>query len=938
MASQSAAGSNCTARKSIILFSDGTGNSSSKLQKTNVWRLYEALDLGYPANQSAMDELREACGPDAPNVHDEIQLASYDDGVGTSAFSLLAILGGIFGFGLSRNVRDLYKFLCRNYNDGDRIYAFGFSRGAYTIRLLVSLICTMGVAKYRNEAKLDRDARDMWREYRRFFHTNNRFTDLLVATGRALVRGIIRLWRWPGGHGYARCVPEKLRGGCFLVEWWNYWFTKSASDVDSRQIPAAGPEIEFVGVWDTVAAYGGPIVELTRAVDEWIWPLTMPNYRLSAKVKRARHALAIDDKRDAFTPLLWDEVHEREEGQRLKAEWWKAPAGERAALRELAVRYNSRLSPRLQQVWFVGMHADVGGGYSDDALSLVSLWWMIEHAEQAGLRLLPLPRRRVENVRNIFGPVHDSRGGAGAFYRYQPRYINAWIDSPRNARGGKRVHAATQTYRDPNIDRDPETNRGRYETRGLLCEPIRLHRSVEERLKSSTDGYGPNNLPPAYVVDDGVRGLSEPEARPEFSVSLILELGDRIRIRRFWYFMSLLVVLALALKPFWDSIPVLNWIGGSVDARTDAQIVESGLNIFLPEFAEKWTHALASDPYVSSLFIGLLVAFTMLGVGHERKMVDTSRRMWGHRFLGGAEPRSEIEGRNPITRFWHCFWRQYRRSDTLQFLLAKWKWRTVPVMLGLAMWLTLFGVVVAGFTQLWLVWAEQRPDLCTTPGTAKTRGPVTSSVPLYDSCAPLGMRIDRSEVEQSYRITIEMLDGNGRPGQWLDQKSPATPLGWDNPVSHEVKQWLGEHWYTAWMPDWLATWLARGPHDGTKFLRRVVSYDLMQPVLEIREKANSPDCWRPVFPEFFGDCIYMLVPELKRRPDAVTYAGEFTVSPGKHGEFYFFVNDVVLPIDPGVPDDLPCPSVKDKGWKFFQISGRYANNCGKAKVTLERLD
>src|SRR3982074_1454432 len=79
--------------KNIVLLSDGTGNSSSKLFTTNVWRLYQALDLKNP----------------------ETQIAYYDDGVGTSSFKPLAILGGVFGFGLHRNAIDIYSFCCRIY-------------------------------------------------------------------------------------------------------------------------------------------------------------------------------------------------------------------------------------------------------------------------------------------------------------------------------------------------------------------------------------------------------------------------------------------------------------------------------------------------------------------------------------------------------------------------------------------------------------------------------------------------------------------------------------------------------------------------------------------------------------------------------------------------------------------------------------------------------
>src|SRR4051794_8501511 len=104
--------------KNIVLLSDGTGNSAGRLLKTNVWRVYEALRLENPAEQ----------------------VACYDDGVGTSTFKPWALLGGAFGVGFKRNLLRLYRFLCEHYEPGDRIYAFGFSRGAFTIRVLVGMI------------------------------------------------------------------------------------------------------------------------------------------------------------------------------------------------------------------------------------------------------------------------------------------------------------------------------------------------------------------------------------------------------------------------------------------------------------------------------------------------------------------------------------------------------------------------------------------------------------------------------------------------------------------------------------------------------------------------------------------------------------------------------------------------------------------------------
>src|SRR5688572_3854383 len=135
--------------KSIVLFSDGTGNSSAKLFKTNVWRLYEAVDLGPPAEGKRH------------------QISYYDDGVGTSAFKPLALLGGAFGWGLKRNVLDIYRFACRNYRAGDEIYGFGFSRGAFTMRVAIALIASQGLVRSGNEAELLQRSREAYRAFRK---------------------------------------------------------------------------------------------------------------------------------------------------------------------------------------------------------------------------------------------------------------------------------------------------------------------------------------------------------------------------------------------------------------------------------------------------------------------------------------------------------------------------------------------------------------------------------------------------------------------------------------------------------------------------------------------------------------------------------------------------------------------------------------------------
>ena len=111
----------------------------------------------------------------------------------------------------------------------------------------------------------------------------------------------------------------------------------------------------------SVAAYGLPIDEMTRGVSQWIWPWQLPNCVLNDRVLRACHAVSIDDERTTFHPILWDERDEPP----LTPE----PNGERLLAKE-----------RISQVWFAGVHSNVGGGYPDDSLAQIPLVWMMSEA------------------------------------------------------------------------------------------------------------------------------------------------------------------------------------------------------------------------------------------------------------------------------------------------------------------------------------------------------------------------------------------------------------------------------------------------------------------------------------------------------------------------------------------------------------------------------
>src|SRR4051812_10070398 len=112
--------------KNIVVCADGTGNTTVKGRGTNVFKLFEAVDTS--EHRSTSPEAQQA--------------AIYHDGVGTESLKWLRVLSGASGWGLSRNVKQLYGELARVYEPGDRIFLFGFSRGAFTVRTLAELTPT----------------------------------------------------------------------------------------------------------------------------------------------------------------------------------------------------------------------------------------------------------------------------------------------------------------------------------------------------------------------------------------------------------------------------------------------------------------------------------------------------------------------------------------------------------------------------------------------------------------------------------------------------------------------------------------------------------------------------------------------------------------------------------------------------------------------------
>jgi hypothetical protein len=362
--------------KNIVICSDGTGNSAIKGRGTNVFKVFEAIDLN---GHKTRPELTP-------------QVALYDDGVGTEDFKPLKIFAGATGYGLSRNVKQLYKELVRIYDPGDRIFLFGFSRGAFTVRTLVGLIAACGILNFRNlETAADLDARvnETYKVYRKSYRT----------------------------------ALAKL----FLGEPDTSLITKFRSE---HCYPCDVP-ITFMGVWDTVDAVGLPF-HLGDFINMVFYRFKFRDHKLSKLVKHACHALAIDDERHSFHPILWDEGDEDAE--------------------------------RIEQVWFAGAHSNVGGGYPKQGMSLVALEWMMRKAEHTGgegkgLRLLAADRALYYDHANVDDKLYDPRSGLGMFYRWKVRDI-AGICRMHHARPAvhlsvlERIAHGTDDYAPGNLPAD----------------------------------------------------------------------------------------------------------------------------------------------------------------------------------------------------------------------------------------------------------------------------------------------------------------------------------------------------------------------------------------------------------------------------------------------------------------------------------------------------
>jgi uncharacterized protein (DUF2235 family) len=371
--------------KNIVICFDGTNNEFGS-QNTNVVRLVQMLERN-PLTQRLY----------------------YDPGVGTlpepGVWSALGkwiskVYGLAFGRGFSWKVQEAYSYLMDFWEPGDQVLVFGFSRGAYSARVLAGMLHALG---------------------------------LLPRGNHNLVPYVMNLYGAMRGKGSG---PEQWRTLCDQFRW-----------TFARVVPEDPQErhfhVHYLGLWDTVSSVG------------WVWdPASYPNTTCNPSVHAARHAIAIDERRWFFRQNRLEKV---------------------------------AADQRIDQLWFPGVHSDIGGGYpvKDGSLWREPFEWILGGAENAGLKINAARRAQILPTipadSTATDGKHESLHGSWWLAEFFPK--SQWSSQRRKSRlaiGG-----------------------GRFRSIGT---GDRLHRSAVVRLRSDAT-YRPNNLVPEFV--EAVRALPE---------------------------------------------------------------------------------------------------------------------------------------------------------------------------------------------------------------------------------------------------------------------------------------------------------------------------------------------------------------------------------------------------------------------------------------------
>ena len=523
---------NSAAPRNIVVCSDGTWQKGGQATPTNVWRTYLA-------------------------VREENQVKLYDDGVGSSGAQIIRYFQGAVGYGISRNIIELLTALMDAYRPGDKIFFFGFSRGAFTVRVIADLICLLGIpnAQKLSPSQIEERATDLLDAYKRLNRKRKR-----IKSQEDFDQQVVQLRRDLNCHD-------------------------AQGDFD----------VHFIGCWDTVEAVGLPTDQimgldlLKNGMIEVAFPLRFSDQHPSKRVRHLYHALCLDDERHTFHPLLWHSRPEPVKGQ------------------------------TLEQVWFPGGHAHVGGGYAKDQLALTSLEWMLEKAEQAGLDIDSAQRATYLSQAYRQGALHASRPGFYKFYRYRPR----------------RLSELFRANKKNTLNED--------------LKECRVHASVLDRIAHKTAGYAPTAIDVDFKVvetatydrpedDDFLRDRT---VAGKFH-NTISEANRHVSTGNWLYFVCTIYWLLFIGYCIYASVvhgamltpprPIFSWLNsplGSMVCSAEHGVLQT-VKAMVPQGIAKFVFpGLLSAPGLFTAFI-LIFKFGLLGYGRKLRRMSqaASLKAW----------------------------------------------------------------------------------------------------------------------------------------------------------------------------------------------------------------------------------------------------------------------------------------------------------------------
>ncbi|QDZ06425.1 LysM peptidoglycan-binding domain-containing protein [Sphingomonas panacisoli] len=314
------------------------------------------------------------------------QIIHYDEGVGTGRMEYWT--GGMFGAGLVEHVRAAYRFLIFNYDPGDELYIFGFSRGAFSARSFVGFLRHVGPLSRLHAGLID-EALNLYRH---------------------------RLDKKAGADAALRQFRADYSSGVCIGQADDDWRCANIANYAAGSAPTMA--IRYLGVWDTVEALGVPaIAPFSNTLNR---EHRFHDATLDAFVENARHAVALDERRALFPSLSLGDLSSLNQAR------GHAPDDEAAPY---------------QERWFPGVHGSVGGGGDIRGLSDEALSWVLGGAKKAGLQLDTARGTRIDGfhpdwlapLNNVRGPawsatqlIHRDRAGPQHLWQLSSSAVRRW--------------------------------------------------------------------------------------------------------------------------------------------------------------------------------------------------------------------------------------------------------------------------------------------------------------------------------------------------------------------------------------------------------------------------------------------------------------------------------------------------------------------------------